>query len=168
MSKGPMPVPHAEVARLYRDHAARVHRWVARFGAMHDAEVVVHEVFLKVVEQIDQFRAESSATTWLYRMTTNHCLNRLRNRDRRAHLWQRHADALWTTHVTDASQETVEFLRQFWRTLDDDLVEVGVYYFIDGMTHAEIARVVGCSERTIGNRLERLRKAAHAAAGTTP
>jgi RNA polymerase sigma-70 factor (ECF subfamily) len=163
VSKGPMPVSQAEVARLYRDHAARVHRWVLRFGPRADAEELVHEVFLKVVEQIDRFRAQASATTWLYRMTTNHCLNRLRDRDRRAELLLQHADALWGCKVTEANQETAEFLRQFWRTLDDDLVEVGVYYFIDGMTHAEIARVVGCSERTIGNRLDRLRKAALAA-----
>ena len=37
------------------------------------------------------------------------------------------------------------------------LFVVGVYYFLDGMTHAEIARILGCSRRTVGNRIEALR-----------
>ena len=49
-----------------------------------------------------------------------------------------------------------------------ELAETGIYYFIDGMTHAEIARIVGCSERTVGNRIERIRKAAEAATKGAP
>lgn len=156
------------VARLYADHAARVQRWIRRFGAVEDPEELVHEIFVRVIERIDTFRAESSPTTWLYRMTTNACLNRLRDDTRRAELWREHGDGLWTTDTAPADQEVVAFFRQFWRSLDDELVEVGIYYFVDAMTHAEIARIVGCSERTIGNRLERLRKAALGAAGGTP
>ena len=163
-----MRASQVEVAGLYRRHAARVHRWVRRFECPGDAEEVVHEVFVKVLERLDQFRADASPTTWLYRVTTNHCLNRLRDRGRRAELWDQHGADLWWSPVAQAEQETAAFLRQFWRTLDDALVEVGIYYFIDGMTHAEIARIVDCSERTVGNRLERLRDAARQAAGRTP
>ncbi|MEM6989841.1 MAG: RNA polymerase sigma factor [Myxococcota bacterium] len=164
-SKGPVPVPQADIARLYREHASRVFRWVGRFEAPNDAEEVVHEIFVKVLERIGAFRAESSPTTWLYRMTTNHCLNRRRDRGRRAELWREHSNALWSTTTAEADQETLAFLAQFWRTLEDELVEAAVYYFVDGMTHAEIARIVKCSERTVGNRIERLRLAANAAAG---
>lgn len=163
-----MRPPEPDVARLYADHAARVHRWVLRFGAVADPEEVVHEIFVRVIERIDRFRAESSPTTWLYRMTTNACLNRLRDDNRRAELWREHAAPLLGPTVGDADQEVVMCFRQFWRGLDDELVEVGVYYFIDAMTHAEIARIVGCSERTVGNRLDRLRKAAVDAARGEP
>jgi RNA polymerase sigma-70 factor (ECF subfamily) len=141
---------------------------VLRFEAAGDAEEVVHEIFVKVIERIEGFRAEASPTTWLYRLTTNHCLNRVRDRGRREQLWRQHEDALWTTTSAPADQETAAFLAQFWRGLEDEVVEVGVYYFVDGMTHAEIARIVGCSERTIGNRIDRLRKAAAAAARGEP
>jgi RNA polymerase sigma-70 factor (ECF subfamily) len=153
-----------DVGALYANHARRVFRWVSRFYAPDDAEEVVHEVFLKVLENLEGFRAESSPTTWLYRMTTNHCLNRLRNEGRRDELW-RECGAAWTTPVEPADQDTVTFLRQFWRTLDDELVSIGVHYFVDGMTHAEIARVHSCSPRTVGNRLEKLRDLALRAAG---
>ncbi len=41
---------------------------------------------------------------------------------------------------------------------------IGVYFFVDGMSHADIARTMSVSRRTIGNRLERLQKLARAAA----
>ena len=153
----------ADVGALYAEHSGRVHRWVLRFYRRGDAEEVVHEIFLKVLERIEGFRNESSPTTWLYRTTVNHCLNRIRNEGRRATLWQDARNAAWMKPVPPADQDTLAFLNQFWRQLDPELIAIGIHYFVDGMTHAEIARVVGCSARTVGNKLERLRAHAHAA-----
>src|SRR5438105_3438274 len=91
----PPGVSQADVAKLYAAHAGRVHRWVLRFERALDAEEVVHEIFVKVIERIDRFRAEASPTTWLYRMTTNHCLNRLRDHGRRAELWRLQGETSW-------------------------------------------------------------------------
>lgn len=163
-----MPLPHAEVARLYAAHARRVHRWVSRFTRGPDVEEIVHEVFVKVIESIDRFRADASPVTWLYRLTTNHCLNRVRDAGRRADLWRAHVDTLWAPPITAAEQETLASLDQLWRRLDDELVESAWYYFVDGMSHAEIARIVGCSERTVGNRIERVRRLALASSPESP
>jgi len=38
-----------------------------------------------------------------------------------------------------------------------ELAQIAVYAYVDEMTHDEIARIVGCSRRQIGNLLERLR-----------
>lgn len=153
-----------DVGKLYADHASRVFRWVLRFYPRAEAEEVVHEVFVKALERIESFREDASVTTWLYRLTTNHCLNRLRNANRRAELWREHGQAPWTVPCGLADQDTVTFLRQFWRQLDDEHVAIGLHYFVDGMSHAEVARVVGCSPRTVGNRIARLRSLAREAA----
>ncbi len=145
-----------DVGELYQRHAAMVLRRVLRFFPRDEAEEIVHEVFIKVLEQIDGFRGEASPTTWLYRLTTNHCINRARDRGRRAELWREHG--LWFTRTIHTDeQEAASFLSQFWRELDDETLAIGVHYFVDGLTHAEIARVHGCSRRTIGNRLDALR-----------
>ena len=68
---------------LYRTYAPMVLRRARRFFDAQEAEEVVHEVFLRAVEKAHTFRAEASPSTWLYQMTTNHCLNRLRNSQRR-------------------------------------------------------------------------------------
>ncbi len=154
-----------KVGSLYAAHAKRVYRWVLRFYAPDEAEEVVHEVFVKVLERIAGFRQEASPTTWLYRMTINHCLNRLRNEGRRSALWRETGGVPWAVPAGTADQDTVTFLRQFWQGLDDEMVTIGLHYFVDGMTHAEIARILDCSPRTVGNRLAELRERACKAAG---
>ncbi len=37
--------------------------------------------------------------------------------------------------------------------MDEELVTIGIYYHLDGMNHERIAQIVGCSRRTVGNRL---------------
>ena len=154
-----------DVGELYARHAGVVMRRALRFFGPEEAEEVVHEVFVKVIEHVETFRGESSPTTWLYRMTTNHCINRMRDQGRRRELWREHGPGLWDRTVAGEEQETVMFVRELWRGLDDELVQVAVFYFLDGMTHGEIARAMGCSRRTVGNRIETLRAHARSAAG---
>ena len=40
--------------------------------------------------------------------------------------------------------------------LDEELAQVAVHYYLDEMTHAEIADILGCSRRQVGYLLERL------------
>lgn len=144
-----------DVGELYQTYGPMVYRRVLRFFSEDDAEEVLHEVFLKVIENQDSFREESSPSTWLYRVTTNHCLNRIRNAKRRNELWLENSEAIFPTHES-AKQETSTLLKQVWETLPEELVQIGIYYFVDGLTHDEIARIVDVSRRTVGNRLEEL------------
>ena len=63
-----------------------------------------------------------------------------------------------------ADPETRAFLKQVWRLLDEELSEIGTYHYVDGLTQAEIADLLGCSRRTVGNRLTTLRATVTAAA----
>ena len=98
-------------------------------------------------------------------MTTNHCLNRLRDADRRRDALTLNAELPWLHPSAPAAADDAVFLDAFWAGLDADTAAIAVYYFIDGMTHAEIARLTGVSRRTIGNRINDLQADARAAAG---
>jgi RNA polymerase sigma-70 factor, ECF subfamily len=66
---------------LYELHREKVYRLSWRMlGAPHDAEDAVQEVFLKVFRTAEQWRGDSAFSTWLYRMTSNHCLDVLRRK----------------------------------------------------------------------------------------
>ena len=56
--------------------------WVARrmMGNHEDADDIVQEVFLRVYESLNKFRAESGFYTWLYRITVNVSLNAIRKK----------------------------------------------------------------------------------------
>src|SRR6266702_478742 len=69
---------------LFRQFFARVYRQALHLlSTAAEAEEVVQEVFLTVYEKANTFRGESAFTTWLYRLTVNAALSRLRRRNRR-------------------------------------------------------------------------------------
>lgn len=45
-----------------------------------DAEEIVQDTFLSVVQHLDRFEGRSTFRTWLFRIATNHALKRLRKR----------------------------------------------------------------------------------------
>ncbi len=152
-----------DLDQLYRRYAGVVLRRAMRFYPRSEAEEVVHEVFLKVLESMDSFRGESAPSTWLWRVTTRHCLNRLRDDGRRRELLTEHHDAVPGVLGSQPNSEAQLLLAQLWRSLDPELVAIGVYAYVDGLSHDEIAPLVGCSPRTVGTRLQTLAEQARAA-----
>ena len=162
----PASAEHAvDVGQMYRRHGAVVFRRILRFYSRDEAEEVLQEVFLKVLTTKATFRGDSAASTWLYQLATRHCLNRLRDANRRKELLAEHGEPAWGTGVSNAPQESRVFLEQLWDQLEPELAEIGVYYYVDGLAHGEIAKLVGVSRRTVGNRLARLQQIAEEAAG---
>jgi RNA polymerase sigma-70 factor (ECF subfamily) len=58
-------------------------------GNHADAEDATQEVFLKALTNAEYFEHRSQVHTWLSRITTNHCLNYIRNQSRQANLRER-------------------------------------------------------------------------------
>ena len=64
---------------LVERHADLVYNVAYRMMGNHqDAEGVSQDAFLSAFRAFDRFRGESRVTTWLYRITTNAALMRLR------------------------------------------------------------------------------------------
>src|SRR5438105_15699342 len=65
-----------EIVRCYQH---KIFNLVFRMiGNEQEAEDIAQEVFVTVFKAIDGFRGESLFSTWLYRIATNHCKNRLK------------------------------------------------------------------------------------------
>ena len=152
----------ASIDAIYRQHGHVVLRRARQIlGAEEAAREVLQEIFASLVARPQQFGGRSAITTWLYSATTHRCLNRLRD--------QRNRDRLLAERVipfarasAEPSAERAVAARELLAALPDDLATVAIYYYFDGMTHAEIAEVMRCSRRQIGKLLERVREHAHA------
>src|SRR5881392_1947615 len=69
---------------LVSAHRDRIYNITYRMlGNKSEAEDVAQEVFITVFKTIDTFREESKFSTWLYRVTVNHCKNRIKYLARR-------------------------------------------------------------------------------------
>lgn len=119
-----------------------------------EAEDVLHDIFASLAQRSGQFRGDSLFSTWLYAVTTNACLTRLRRQKRRSRLLSRHR--VGRDIVVAASGEKRVLLGQLLRHLPDELVKVAIYHHLDQMTHAEIATILGCSRRRVGDLLARI------------
>jgi len=60
------------IKRYERAVFSTVHRYT---GNPEDVEELAQEIFLKVWHNAAKFKEHSSFSTWLYRITVNHCLN---------------------------------------------------------------------------------------------
>ena len=146
-----------ELSALYRRHAPTVYRRARQIlGNGADAHEVVQDLFVSLLEKPEQFRASSSLTTFLYAATTNACLNRLRNTKNRQRILSEHASSLETT--SDAvSAEQLLTLQRALLEMPDDFARAVIYYWVDGLSQDEIAPLLSCSRRHVGNLLERAR-----------
>jgi len=155
--KAEQPIEHHSIAELYRKYGPAVlRRAQVLLRNQAAAEDMLQEVFLRVINNYQQFRGEASPMTWLYRITTNLCLNWLRDHVRRNEILAEHLQSQ-KTDETQSSESTV-ILLQLLERLPAQLKEIAVYTYIDNMNQDEIAGVIGTSRRTIGNRLDSLQK----------
>jgi RNA polymerase sigma-70 factor (ECF subfamily) len=140
--------------RVYREHGHVVLRRARQMlGTAAEAEDALHELFLSLARQPEQF-AGGSITAWLYRATTNLCLNRLRDGRTRSRLLARELEPAEQRTVA-ASAELDLTMRTLLAQLPDEVAHALVYHHVDGMGYDEIAEVMGCSRRHVGNLLRR-------------
>ena len=150
-----MTDPRAWVDRLYREHGHAVFRRARRLlGDAEDARDVVHDVFLDLYRDGDRFAGRSSVATYLYSMATHASLNRLRNGQTRTRLVAIEASA--RSGVAPPAGALRTLAHQVLARLTDEDAALAVYLYCDELTHAEIASLVGCTARQVGDRARRL------------
>jgi RNA polymerase sigma-70 factor (ECF subfamily) len=164
---GGRAIDRSELEGLYRAYGPLVRRRARTIlGDDLEAQDAMQEVFVRVIGAMNEFRRQSQPSTWLYRITTNLCLNRLRDgRRRRDHLVRLGEEAPRTVRAPGLPPEARATLRRVLAQIAPELAEIAVYYYVDEMDQAEIARALGVSRRTIGYRLDRFRAEAQKALG---
>ena len=145
----------ARFGDLYTSYRSLIRRRLRRFAAAEIADELTNEAFAVAMARHDQFRGDA-LVSWLYQIATRLGLHHVRDTRRRHVLLETHGPPDWAVGVHESAAEARVFLGQVWSTLDEELAEIGVYHYLDGMTHAEIARLLGISRRTVGNRLATL------------
>jgi RNA polymerase sigma-70 factor (ECF subfamily) len=138
-----------------------------------DAEEVVQQTFVSVIEHLQGFREESTFQTWLMRIATNHALALLRKRSVRASL-EFHEDrfednyaglphpqyiAKWRETPDELAQrrETGELLRQALDELDEKYRLVFLLRDVEGYSTSETAEALNITESNVKVRLLRAR-----------
>ncbi len=76
--------PQDEFRALYHRHARMVYNLCLNYlHGREDAQEATQDVFVKVHERLVGFKGDASVGTWIYRITINTCLDRLKARRRK-------------------------------------------------------------------------------------
>jgi RNA polymerase sigma-70 factor (ECF subfamily) len=149
-------VAEDDIETVYRKHGHLVlRRALCILGDADEAQDVLQDVFASLVDRPEQFGSRSSMSTWLYSATVHLCLNRIRNQKNRGRLLQQQAEMLRPQAGPPAGESRL-VLRKLLERMPEDLAELAIHYAVDGMTHEEIARVMGCSRRHVTRLLDRM------------
>jgi RNA polymerase sigma-70 factor (ECF subfamily) len=154
-----MPPPaDLDVVALYRGYGDLVLsrcRTLLRNDA--DAQDALQEVFLKLHRFRDSFRGESSPSTFLYRITTTTCLNRMRTRRRRPEDPVEELPPLPSSESVLDALAVRQLLDELLGDADDRTRECLVYHYVDGMTHEETGEMIGLSGAAVRKRIATFR-----------
>ena len=131
-----------------------------------DAADLTQDSFLKAFQAINRFHGQSSFFTWLYKIAVNTTLTHLRkNRLRTFFSLEKIQEDGTATQIlgqlTDKSgADRDAYLRELQEKLNEAMQKLSIkhrtvitLFEIDGLSHAEIAQVMDCSEGTVRSRL---------------
>jgi RNA polymerase sigma factor (sigma-70 family) len=143
--------------QLYREHGHLVLRRARRLlRTDDDARDVVQDVFVAMFRNPEQFETRSSIATYLYAATTHACLNRIRDGKNRTRLIA--IEAAGGDRIASAMGESRALACEILGGLTDDDAALAVYLYCDELTHDEVADLLGCSRRHVGDLATRLRR----------
>ncbi|HER07780.1 MAG TPA: sigma-70 family RNA polymerase sigma factor [Bacteroides sp.] len=132
-------------------------------ASQEDAREAAQEVFVKTYRSIHTFQERSKFSTWLYRVTYNHCISVIRKKVKVIDLVDQLPDETVDEEDVDGLQrisreERGRYLKMALESLPEtDAVIVTLFYY-EELTLEEIAGITGLTSSNIRVRLHRSRK----------
>ena len=140
-------------------------------GNPDDAADATQDAFLNAWRALPGFQGQSSFSTWLYRLTSNACIDLLRRSKRRPTLSITVADEdeegpqetdipdeRWSPERELERKETRQTVRSGLSALSPEHREVLALREFEGLSYQEIAQLLELEEGTVKSRLSRGKK----------
>jgi RNA polymerase sigma-70 factor (ECF subfamily) len=147
--------------QLYQHYFPRIYAYVAsRVSTRQDAEDIVSDVFVSVVEAIERFeyRGDGSFAAWLFRIAYNEVQAHYRQslRQNMISLTDVEIESGELSQDEALSQkEQTERLHAMLKTLSARRQEIITLRYFGELRNQEIAEVLGLNEKTIASHLSR-------------
>ncbi len=164
---------HEAFAQLVALHQNRVYSLALRMVRHpEDAADLAQEAFLSAWKGLSRFHGDAAFSTWLYRLTSNACIDFLRREKRRKNagtlLSLDSEEEGGTLDLPDHSADPQSLLEQSevrlliadgLSALSEGHRQVLTLREISGLSYAEIGQILGLEEGTVKSRISRARLA---------
>ena len=142
-------------SELYEAHADRVYRYLlSRSGSVSDAEELTSRTFASALANLGSYRGHGKFESWLMAIAHNLLANWFRDRGRRPPTAPLD-EALSVPSDTPGpessleTRETTRRVREATAELAPDRQQLITLKYVDGLTNAEIGRIMGRSEGAV-------------------
>lgn len=159
-----------KTSQLYQQHSEVIHNYIMKFVCESDAGDLTQEIFIKVNNNIDKFRGESSIKTWIYRIATNTVKDYLKSKDHKVRSGSQQAiseeqlSLLEVPQFEKESPESIsisdemnECIREFIHRLPYSYSTILVLSELEGYKIKEISDIMSVAINTVKVRLYRAR-----------
>ena len=159
------------ISELVNKYSERIYNLALRILRNHeDAEDILQETFLTVIEKLDQFDGRSQFFTWVYRIATNASLMKLRKKKVIFHKMDDSDDfqdsiesRVFVDWTQDASfdiydQELKKKIDKAINNLSDIYRSVFVLRDIEGLSIKETSEILSITQENVKIRLRRARQ----------
>lgn len=158
--------------RFLTDYSDKLYRLAFRFLRQgEEAQDVLQEVVRKVLEKIEGFRGEAKFSTWIYRVTVNESLMRLRaKRQAAAVSWEeilpKYEDGVWIDPNRDWSKlpearlqesEARNYLKACIQLLPEDYRAAYLLKDVEELSENEVCQLLGLDKSVMKVRVHRAR-----------
>lgn len=160
---------YEDIVELFKDKVFQI--CYRMLGNRHDAEEIAQEAFIRAYLNIQSFKQEHKFSTWLYRIATNLCIDRLRRKKPDYYL---DAEVSGTDGLTLYSQipskdrlpdvevenmELQENIQQAIYRLPEKYRSVIILKYVEDLSLNEISEIMNLPLGTVKTRIHRGREA---------
>jgi RNA polymerase sigma-70 factor (ECF subfamily) len=141
---------------LYHRYKRRVFGLVTRIAGPAEAEEVAQEVFVRIFRGLAKFRGDSALGTWIYRLSVNAALTHVTRRPRVLESDDAIAD-LAAPEPAARDPRLARRLEGALAALPAGYRAVLVLHDVEGLSHEEVAEILGCRVGTSKSQLHKAR-----------
>jgi len=143
--------------QVYRQYGEQILNQSYRILLSREAaEDVVHDIFVNLSHRLRNFKGRSSLGTWLYRVTHNHCLEKLRQERNRNKILREYINSFKPSEKLSA--EDKDMLQRALETLEPETRSLLWLKDGEGLEIKELSQIMDTPEGTLKARLFRERE----------
>lgn len=155
---------------IYRRYAPKIGALAKSYLGSDDVDDIIQEVFLRIYKSVRRFRGDARLSTWIYKITINVCNNvykKLKNRDILIDFSENNDndDEYRLQYGTEedvqknvVSEIEIEVLRKALARLTPEDRTILYMKEVDGLTYAEIGKILEKPEGTIKSKLHYIKE----------
>ncbi len=155
-ARGPAArVDETTLTDLYANYFPSIYSHCCRFlQSSAGARDATQETFVRVMARGIVVTCEKGALRYLYRTSTNVCLNILSKQ--KMEMRAVAALAMYAPYARCSGFADREFILALLARCGEDGAQVAIMHYVEGMSQVEIAEVLGITRKTVFNRLRKM------------